>query len=276
VKSILLIAAVLLSSASLQGQASGTKGKFPVFDATGFTSKPDLSTYGIRPIMVVYPNFMWDGNRVPDSTSLPDKTRVIAFAKLASDTTRLLVVDIEHWSLFGDPPSVADSVKKYQTVLGWYKSSAEPEVKIGLYGAAPVRDYWSSVQPKNSARYIGWQKLNDQVAPLAKAEDIVFPSIYTFYDDQTQWQQYAIAHIQEARRISGGKPVYVFFMPEYHGSNPKIGNTFLPGDYWKMELETARKYADGVVIWCCQTKEVWNENAAWWVATKQFLKEVNP
>lgn len=273
-KSILLAAALALSSAGLQGQAANAKTQFPVFDAAGFTQKPDLTVYGLRPITVVYPNFMWEGNQVPDTTSLPDRSRVIAFGQLANQTPHILVIDIEHWPLTGDPTTVAASIKKYETVIGWYKSTA-PELKIGFYGVAPIRNYWDSIREKNSPQYLAWQKQNDAVGPIAQLEDFLFPSIYTFYEDRQGWQTYAIAQMQEARRYAGRKPVYVFLWPEYHDSNKKLANTFLPGDYWRMELETARKYADGVVIWCCSANQTWNDNAPWWLETKAFLKEVN-
>jgi len=275
-KIILLVAALTLSSVKLQGQASNAKQQFPVFDAVSFTHEPDLTVFGLRPITVVYPNFMWEGNKVPDATSLPDRSRIIAFGQLANQTSHILAIDIEHWPLIGDPATVAASIKKYQTVIGWYKATTAPELKIGFYGVTPVRNYWDSIQEKNSPRYQAWEKQNDAVASIAQLEDVLFPSVYTFYEDREEWKKYAIAQIQEARRYAGRKPVYVFLWPQYHGSNKKLGSAFLPGDYWRTELETARKYADGVVIWCCSTRQTWDDNAPWWSETKTFLKEVNP
>jgi hypothetical protein len=40
-----------------------------------------------------------------------------------------------------------------------------------------------------------------------------------------------------------------------------------------MELETAKQYADGVVIWCGWT-ETWDNNASWWLVTQQFMAEI--
>jgi hypothetical protein len=77
---------------------------------------------------------------------------------------------------------------------------------------------------------------------------MLFPSVYTFYEDQEGWSKYAVQQIREARRIGGGSPVYIFLWEEYHPSVAKLAGTYLPPDYWRMELELARKYADGVVI----------------------------
>ena len=49
--------------------------------------------------------------------------------------------------------------------------------------------------------------------------------------------------------------------------------SYLPDAYWKMELETAKQYADGVVIWGGWT-ETWDNNASWWLDTQQFMTEI--
>jgi hypothetical protein len=266
------LAALLLALASVKGQAVSAKRPFPVFDATGFAHKPDLTQYGLERIMVLYPNFMWEGNKIPEATSLPDHTRITTFAQLANQTTDTVVIDIEHWPVVGDAVAVAGSVKKYETVLQWFKTSA-PGVSAGFYGVLPIRDYWRAIQPKGSPGYAVWQKEDDSRASIAPFVDALFPSVYTFYEDRSGWQNYAIAQIQEARRLSQGKPVYIFLWPQYHPSNKKLANTFLPGDYWRLELETARKYADGVVIWCCGNSQTWDDKAPWWLETQGFLKE---
>ncbi len=246
---IFLFVVLSWASVSVQGQALNPKYQFPVFDATGFTQKPDLTQFGLKTITVVYPAFMWDGDKGPDPVSLPDRGRIAAFAQIANQSTGILVVDIEHWPLTGGADAVAESIQKYQTVIKWFKAPS-PSLKVGFYGVVPIRDYWDSLQ-EGTPRYATWQKENDGVASIGKLADVLFPSIYTFYEDRNGWSQYALAQIREARRHADGKPVYVFLWPQYHESNKKLANTFLPGDYWRMELDTARKYADGVVIWCC-------------------------
>ncbi len=277
-KTVLVVATLALSSISLPSQTPNVTHRFPVFDAAsiGFIQRPDLKASGLKSITLVSANFMWEGSKVPpDITSLPDKSRVMAITELAAQSSNILVIDIEHWPLTGNPAAVSGSVQRYRTVINWFKSFGGPELKVGLYGVAPIRDYWDAIPGKGSAGYLTWQKQNDAVAPAVQFADILFPSIYTFYDDQSGWQKYAIAQIQEARRYAGGKPVYVFLWPQFHESNKKIGGTFLPGDYWRMELETSRKYADGIVIWCCSSQQPWDEKAPWWLETKAFIKEVN-
>jgi Hyaluronidase len=248
---------LLLSSVALAQQ-------FPVFDATGYTDKPGLTQYGLKPITVAYPAFMWDKPNWDDKTTLPDKAKLQHYVDLAKPSG-ILVIDIEHWPISGS--GAAQSVKQFQTVLQWAKAS-DPSLKVGFYGIMPQRDYWSPNQPTHPEKMTAWKQNNTGLEPLASQVDIIFPSLYTFYDDQAGWKKYAIQNIAEARRIAPGKPVYVFLWPQMHSA---AGN-FLPADYWTMELQTAKQYADGAVIWCCTGRPKWDDNAAWWKATLTFLK----
>ncbi len=67
--SIFLFVVLSWASVSVQGQALNPKYQFPVFDATGFTQKPDLTQFGLKTITVVYPAFMWDGDKGPEPVS---------------------------------------------------------------------------------------------------------------------------------------------------------------------------------------------------------------
>jgi len=108
------------------------------------------------------------------------------------------------------------------------------------------------------------------VQPLWPAHaDVVFPSLYTFYDNQAAWDIYAKGMIEEARRYN--KPVYVFLWPEFHVSNILLRGTNIPAKFWRHQLEFCSALADGIVIWG-GWKEKWNETADWWVETKLFMK----
>jgi hypothetical protein len=190
----------------------------------------------------------------------------------ASQSVGLAVVDIEQWSVVGDPTTVAESVAKYQQTLQMFQQDA-PSLQFGYYAIAPIRNYWDVMAGPQSAGYLAWQQENDAVAPIAQKADALFPSLYTFYTDQAGWKKYAIANIAEARRIAPGKPVYVFLWPQYDASTGAQGGDYLPDAYWQMELETAKQYADGVVIWGGWT-ETWDNNASWWLVTQQFMTEI--
>ena len=69
--------------------------------------------------------------------------------------------------------------------------------------------------------------------------------------------------------------VYVFLWPQYHDSNPSLKGAFLPADYWRLQLQMAKQYADGIVIWGGWGSNgpiKWDENAVWWKVTKDLCK----
>jgi hypothetical protein len=241
-----------------------------MFDATLYKQKPDLRGYGLPQVSAVLHYMLWPHGG--DDAALPDRDLVRKVAVEAAKSAPIVVIDVEHWPLTGEPAVVKESVRKYTTLIQWFKE-ATPSVSVGYYGVAPQRNYWDAIQPADSPQYIAWQSSNDRVAPIAGLADILFPSVYTGYDDEEGWSRYAIEQIQEARRYGGGKPVYVFLWPQYHTSTKALAGTYLPPEYWRLELETARKYADGAVIWGGYN-EIWDETAPWWVETKQFLERI--
>jgi len=53
---------------------------------------------------------------------------------------------------------------------------------------------------------------------------------------------------------------------------------FLPASFWRLQLEIARRYADGVVIWGgynlqARGPRTWDANAPWWRETLAFLAQ---
>jgi hypothetical protein len=247
------------------------QAKFLIFDATLYKAKPDLSQSGVMPITVAYTSSIWKG-KSPDLQNIPDETVVQTLASNASQSTGIAVVDIEQWQVTGDPITVAQSLDKYQKTLQMFQQDA-PSLQVGYYSIAPIRDYWRAIAGPQSAQYLAWQQENDKVTPIAQQANALFPSLYTFYTDPVGWQKYAIANIAEARRIAPGKPVYVFLWPQYDDGTGAQGGDYLPDAYWKMELETAKQYADGVVIWGGWT-HTWESNASWWLTTQEFITEI--
>lgn len=256
------------------GQTPTSPKPFLVFDATLYANKPDLSLHGIQPVTLAYAgSFGPDWHKHPDR--LPELEAVQAVARDAQRKGHRVILDIEHWPLEGSPSLVRESLSKYLSVLMWFRAVA-PGLSLGYYGAPPLQDYWRAIEDIGSQERRSWMAANDQTRSLAGAVDALFPSLYTFYPDQVGWKKYAIAQIEEARRYGEGKPVYAFLMPTYHDSNNSLGGFYLPADYWRVELKTARQYADGIVIWggwgSNNRPASWDENAPWWKVTKGFMK----
>lgn len=259
-----------------QAQALSEKKTFVVFDSTLYADKPDLTLYGIKPIAILYAG-QFGHEWVKDVTKLPDKASVQRLAREAGAKSRSVVIDIEHWPVKGDSDQVQESVSKYMTVLQWFKEAA-PELLVGYYGVPPLRDYWRAIRPPTSKEWQSYSEDNDRLKPLARAVDLLFPSLYTFYTDQGGWVRYAYGQIAEARRCANGKPVYVFLWPQYHDSNRELKGTYLANDYWRLELETAKQYADGIILWGGwgnnNRPAKWDEDAGWWKVTKEFMKTI--
>jgi len=263
------------SSAPDHAPTSPANREFVVFDGTLYRNKPDFSHYGIRSVKIVAGQ-LWDRGKPEEG--LPHEAQVHRVANEVAGLGDMVILDIEHWSLQGQARTVEGSLSKYLTVLRWFRE-AKPDVTVGYYGTVPIRDYWRAIKDSKTTEHEAWRAENDHLGELAAAVDVLFPSLYTFYNDREGWKKFAIAQIAEARRYGGGKPVYVFLWPEFHDSNRLLKGTYLSASFWQLQLETAKAYADGVVIWggwgLDNRPQNWNELAEWWQVTKSFLARLS-
>lgn len=246
---------------------------FDVFDGTLYRNKPNLSTYHIQPTSIVYEESIF-----PNATSkkLPDKSSVERVSRsLQGATKKVVIVDIERWPLKGNTVEVRIAVDNYVKYMKLLRSFRIPSISIGYYGNLPVTDYGSSLAQTSSTVYKNWQKVNDQVKPMVNTVDVLYPSVYTFNNDQLNWRRYAIAQIAEARRIAPGKPVVAFIWPQFHGaSNGAIRYKYIPAAFWRQQLELMYRIADGVVIWGGYNQQ-WDSRAPWWNETLDFMRSHN-
>jgi hypothetical protein len=262
-----------IGSADSTPRLTNTQSRFQAFDATLYTHKPDFSVYGIKPINLIYGQFLYENGKV-DPKALPGQKFIRQLAEEAYKKNQLVVLELEMWPLKGADEDVTKSVQNIIQVLKWFRES-RPELQIGLYNVLPIADYWRSITRQGSNEYKEWQRDNERMRPIAEYVDLAFPDIYTHYPDRHGWVQYATENIREAKRY--GKPIYVFLWPQYHGGSNKIlAHRYVSADYWKLQLETVHAQADGVVIWGgwdfdANRPEPWNENADWWTATKHFM-----
>ncbi len=255
--------------------ASGARC-FRMFDGTAYAHKPDLAPFGLEPARLFDPDRLWPG--LDKAAELPEKS--VYRSWVASIRTRPghLIIDIEHWPLRGTDATVTESVSRYVTVVTAVRKEGYTD-PLGYYGAPPVQDYWRAIEPPESREYREWQAENDRLRPLADVVDVLFPSLYAFYDDVPGWERYAIANLAEARRLAAGKPVYAFLMPQYHDSNRLLGSRYVAEAFWSRQLHLVLQYADGAVIWGgwggedlhSNRPQEWHEDAPWWQVTRNFL-----
>lgn len=282
IKSVLFIlvgaamAGILLSRypSAIEPTASADVPRpFVVLDGTLFHSKPDLSRHGVKPLKIIYVSeFGEQWYNSSGRMQLPDEHKVKQVARDAGTKESLVAIDIEHWPLTGDLRTVNESVRKYQQVARWFHEAA-PALRVGFFGVVPMAAYGWSLGGAESSEYKMWQQNNDRLIPLAQEVDVVFPHTYTYYPDQAAWVRFAVENIKEARRY--GKPVYLFLWPRYTEMAGSFAGKDVPPEYWRLQLETARKHADGLVIWGgwgSAGREVWNEDAPWWQVTMGFLQ----
>jgi len=283
--------------ARLTASASARAANFRIFDCTYFTNRPNLRPLGIetfREINVFYlldkPGGGYDRTR-PNEASVRDATR------RAVANNQVLMVDIETFPediRIAPRADVQKTIDMYLKIIAWIRDE-RPEAKVGFYGSFPQRDYWTPVSywqaverqnekwfkdnlPAYTEKYHQWQAANDFLKPVAEKVDYILPSLYTFYDDPTRWTYYAKGLISESKRY--GKPVVPFIWMNFHDSTELI-NKDLSASFWRVQLETCRKLADGVAIWGGvhaekgkrSTPQPWDESAPWWVTTKEFLSQ---
>lgn len=249
---------------------------------TESTAGISLSDLGLQNIMISTTGAF---RRLPDGSyemSVPHEASTRQMARDAKAAGKILVINIEHWPLdvryYGEA-AVEESIAKFKQIFDWVRDE-EPEVKFGVYMLFPIRDYHSPVryerynrlqqnERKNffhfsqaSNQLAAWHAANDRMAELAAMVDYIFPSLYTFYEDQTGWVDYARHNIAEAARY--GKPVIPFLWPLYHGSAPaNLARTPIPQDFWELQLQTVRDLASGAVIWTEYDDTNFDLNTPW-------------
>lgn len=243
--------------------------KYRVYDAIGGKGKPDLAPYGLLPFKLAYTSELWPSQdrEIPDLDYIRQS---YIKTKLSASAARIHAIDIEHWPTRvsrHEATTVAASVDKLCRIMRCFRCSA-PALLHGYYGIVPAREYWATVRGDAEA-IERWQADNRAVSPIAEISDVIFPSLYTFYEDIWGWLTYASANLVEAKKY--GKPVLAFLWPRYH-SGSKAGE-LVPGSVWRQQLELVLSVADGAVLWDW-SRATWDEEAPWWRETIDLLQSV--
>ncbi|MFI9273134.1 hypothetical protein ACIGXM_20735 [Kitasatospora sp. NPDC052896] len=234
------------------------KAGFTVYDNSFYTNV-DLEQYGATKSNVLYegpvaalsgqnPGDFQDARKV--ELALPPQDAYERLVRQHDQNPGPLVLDFETLYLQGTPEVAQRHFQKLSTLLTWAHQAAPGKV-IGFYG----------VLGNTAPQYYLLAR------QLAKDEGAFFPTLYTHTTDRTQWQTLLAKDAQEAKAIDPAKPVYAYLWPQYHPGIPEAGQ-YLPGDYWTFELDTARTYVNGVVIWSQQTPSTDQE---WVSATQRFM-----
>ncbi len=257
---------------------TGSNTLCPLLDGTLYEAKPSYPLAGLKPVKIAYSSEIW----LPgEDRTEPDVAQIAARAA-TWPTDQPVAIDIEVWAT--TLTAMPDTVRKLCLICDTVRA-ANPNVKFGFYASLPLRNYFAP-QPdympggkvyldQQKKRGVGftdydyWTKKNELLKEVAAKVDYIFPSLYTFYADQAGWVNFAIGNMQQARIY--GKPCYPHLLPQYHTSAaPPLTDTYLPTDYWKLQLDTVRPLADGIVIWG-GAHQTWDESAPWWTLSQQAL-----
>jgi len=259
---------VLTAPDAFAADATPLKSNFRSRDATRFRENPNLAKYGLPNIVVAYESSLWPSgaSRTQPNTSYIANTFI---PKIRGQNPDVVVIDIEAWPFKSGMTAseITANINKFKKVIAVFRREL-PKTKIGIYLLMPERNWLAPCGDpgKSAARTASWHARNLKLTPLASAVDIIFPSLYTFYSDPTCWDKYAAANIKEARIY--GKPVWAFLWMKVHSTGAPITATF-----WRQQLETTYRLADGVVIWSkASSSDKWSYTAPWWVQTVAFLK----
>lgn len=274
---IAFAAAALVLGPAAFGQ-NKTAGGFKIYDAFRYPGKPErFEGLPIQPIHIMYSAVIFP--KESDRKEPPAEDFLVAAAKSLPSLDAPVVIDIENWPVhhWGDAvlsdSDRADSVRKL-TFIARALRNARPDLKFGFYSILPGREYDAAVDDRRFKQIAKeWQDSNKRLRKdLALEVDAVFPSLYTYIANPSDWDRYAAENIREARKY--GKPVFAFIWPRYHeDSKGGIGLQRIPDKDWRRQLDTCRRHADGVVIWdYAKDKEAWDPEAGWWKQTIEFMK----
>lgn len=269
--SVVLATCSIAFSISAHGDTQqGFDNSFVVFDEMRFKEKPDLTRMGFVDIRVIYAAEMWPRGAFSDEINEGYMHKF--FSRSEFKRAPIVCIDIEHWPLdprTNDRATVDLSIARYRRVIDIFKQH-NPHTPVGFYGMLPIRDYFAPVRGRNKD---AWQQANRDLAVIADSVDVIFPSIYTFYKKEAEWEVYAMGNIEEAKQY--GKPVIPFIWPQYHGSNKRRKGQYIDKAFWRKQLDTVHEHADGVVIWTRATNApYWDWNASWWRSTQSFMRSV--
>ena len=259
------------------GEAIERCHTFPVFDATLYSHKPDLSLFGMRPMISIYPDRFWPNRRLDE---LPSEQRVKHVTEwyVFRRPGQPVFLNVEHWptNTLRDgvgPEDVLENLGRLASIVRWMHE-VEPDLKVGYYGILPTSEYGGPVEG------VRWRLEQAETnnrrllrSDLAKEVDILYPSLYVRYsDDVDDWKTWASWKIDNARRF--GKPVYPFVWPQFHKAAPEhLRGKPVPRKFWREILDFCREHADGVVIWGGWDggRQRWDSTAPWWQETQMFL-----
>jgi hypothetical protein len=267
---VLAAAGIVLGSFVGLAPTTAEAGDKPIYEGFRYFKQPSLNGCGLSNIKIFYEGELFGGRsrRQPNVSQL----KKVIIPQILKKKWEYVVLDIEVW----DPVREMDKLITVAKTIREGIRAKGGKSKIGYYLLLPERNWLAPVQ-NSSSRNNSWRSTNSKLKRLANEVDVLFPSLYSMYDDQGDWTKYAKANIAEARKY--GKKVFPFVWPQVHNWNRSDGRKYVSANFWKTQLSTAHSLGDGVVIWgSMSTKkgkrgwDTWKSGMPWWEVTKDFAK----
>ncbi|MEM9421585.1 MAG: hypothetical protein AAF986_03610 [Pseudomonadota bacterium] len=232
---------------------------FPIYDATLFHSPPASKTWGAQRLTVIYESGLLHPRAIAGASPRVNGIST-AFRGVPKDR-ELVCINIESWMHQATRGEIS-----HDRMVDLYIETLEiarrvsPDQLLGFYSIPPIRNYWDAIRDKSDPKYQAWANKNNALERLGFEVDIVFPSLYTFYNHPDEWEEYARRNIEQARNF--GKPVVPFIWFNFHNSNNDLAGKPIPPEFWRRQLELCLEIADGVVIWGGFGQN-WDPDAPW-------------
>jgi hypothetical protein len=267
---VLAAAGIVLGSWLGMTPTRAEAGDKPIYQGFRYYKMPNLQGCGLSNFKIFYESELFGSGskRQPNIRQLKN----VVIPQILKKKWDYVVIDIEIW----DPIREMDKLITVAKTIREGIRAKGGRSKIGYYLLLPEKN-WNAPVQNSSGKLKNWRATNSKLKRLANEIDVVFPSLYTMYDQQGDWVRYAKANITEARKY--GKKVFPFIWPQIHNWNKSDGQKYMSASFWKTQLQTVHSAADGVVIWGSMTTrkgkrgwDTWKSGMPWWEVTKDFAK----
>ncbi|MDA9773317.1 hyaluronidase [Saprospiraceae bacterium] len=264
VVSMMVLMFVFVSCYSLKKVETYEINGIKVYQSLGGFSNKVRSNFekrGINRVFSINIRYIDKGHNFTISKDkLRERLDLIMPNRLAEE---IIVLDVEGYMKdlrYSKDKELVDKIMNHYIAIYDFAKSLRPKSKIGFYGF-PYRDYWH--------REDGWKESNEALMPLMKKVDVLFPSIYDFYEDGVEVSterdmSYVKDNVEEALRIAelaGGKEVYPFIWHRYHNANKKVGMQFIDEtEFYNHVKEAAKSKYNGQKI----------TGIIWWSSERYF------
>lgn len=261
-------------SAESRGQVLGASADSTptILDGLIWPGRPRMEAFGMQTVAVTGQD-MWS-NEWHTDVDVPNEQAVRALAdNIVAQGITTAIPDIEYWPLDVRiyPDGLVQMYMERMIQVADWMHEQQPGLSVGFYSMAPMFEYATAAHGSPAARQ-AWRDANQRLAPLAERVDVIYPSIYVWFESRADWAASALSNLEEARQY--GKPVAPFIWPQHMNTIPEIASEYVPADYWRLVLNTLGSGGNDLVLWGGMGR--WDDDNAWWSVMRDWLAQRDP